>query len=143
MTVTIEPVTETRTLHAGLRLDGRAPTLTYTLNVSSVLLTLFGSTADLDRLGASPLEVGINVAGLKPGDHEVPVVPVIPSGVEVVTIDPETVIVTITEPGASSRPARRATANHPARPPRRPTARPPRHPEPRRGTRRRLPRGAT
>jgi YbbR domain-containing protein len=97
VTVTIEPVTETRTLSAGLRLDGRAPTLDYTLNVGSVLLTLFGSTADLDRLGSNPLEVSINVTGLKPGDHEIPVVPVIPSGVEVVTIAPETVIVTITE----------------------------------------------
>ena len=98
VTVKVDPVTETRTLSAGLRLDGGVSTLTYTLNVSSVLLTLFGSTADLDLLGSNPLEVGITVSGLKPGDHEVPVVPVIPSGVKVVTIAPETVIVTITEP---------------------------------------------
>ena len=99
--VTIEPVTETRTLTAGLRLDGQQPTLVYKLSVNAVLLTLFGSTADLDRLGASSLVVGLNVAGLDPGEHEVAVVPVIPSGVEVVTISPPTVVVTISEPVAS------------------------------------------
>jgi YbbR domain-containing protein len=103
--VTIEPVTATRTLAAGLRLDGQDPALSYALSVESVLLTLFGSTADLDRLGASSLEVGLSVAGLEPGEHEVTVVPVIPSGVEVVTISPQTVIVTITEPAATQETA--------------------------------------
>ena len=100
--VTIEPITQTRTFSAGLRLDGRDATLTYALSTDQVLLTLFGSVADLDQLAAGPLVVGVNVTGLGPGDHEVTVVPVIPSGVEVVTIDPEQVTVTVTAAGASS-----------------------------------------
>jgi YbbR domain-containing protein len=102
VTVTIEAVADTRTLSAGLRLDGREPDLTYTLSVQSVLMTLFGSTADLDKLASGPLEVGVSVAGLGPGDHDVAVVPVIPTGVELVTISPESVTVTITQAPASA-----------------------------------------
>jgi hypothetical protein len=77
-------------------------------STEQVLLTLFGSVADLDQLSAGPLEVGVNVAGLGPGEHEVAVVPVIPSGVEVVTISPERVTVTVSE-GAATAPATPAT----------------------------------
>jgi YbbR domain-containing protein len=104
VTVSIEAVTETRTYSAGLRLDGRDPALDYTLSVDRVLLTLFGSSADLDRLGAASIVVGVNVTGLDPGTHEVTVIPVVDSGVEVVTISPETVTVTITAPSTSPPP---------------------------------------
>ena len=102
--VTIEPITQTRTFSAGLRLDGRNAALTYALSTNQVLLTLFGSVADLDQVAAGPLVVGVNVEGLGPGEHAVTVVPVIASGVEVVTIDPEQVIVTVTAAGASTPP---------------------------------------
>lgn len=101
VTVTIEAVTETRTYTAGLRLDGTNPNLDYTLNVDRVLITLFGSIADLDRLSAGSLVVGLNVADLKPGTHEVSVVPDVGSGVDVVEITPKTVVVTVSEPAAS------------------------------------------
>jgi YbbR domain-containing protein len=114
--VRIEPITQTRTFSAGLRLDGRDATLTYALSTDQVLLTLFGSIADLDQLSAGPLVVGLNVAGLGVGEHAVTVVPVIPSGVEVVRIEPEQVTVTVTAAGASSPPA--------ATPPPSPTASP-------------------
>ena len=115
--VTIEPITQTRTYGAGIRLDGRANGLTYTLSTEQVLLTLFGSVADLDQLSAGPLEVGVNVAGLGPGEHEVAVVPVIPSGVEVVTISPERVTVTVTEGAASpAAPTQTATPGATASP---------------------------
>jgi YbbR domain-containing protein len=119
--VTVDPITQTRTYSAGLRLDGRDDALSYELSADQVLLTLFGSVADLDQLAAGPLVVGLNVGGLGPGEHEVTVVPVIPSGVEVVTIDPERVTVTVTEaaaavpgtatptPGASASPSAAAS----------------------------------
>ena len=103
--VRVEPVTETRTFTAGFRLDGRDPDLRYDLAGKSVLLTLFGSVADLDRLAAAPLVVGVNVAGLDPGIHELPVVPSIPSGVTVAALAPETVTVTITDPAISVSPS--------------------------------------
>ena len=103
--VRVEPVTETRVFTAGYRLDGREPDLRYDLTAKSVLLTLFGSVADLDRLAAAPLVVGVNVAGLDPGVHEVPVVPSISSGVTVAALAPETVTVTVTDPATLVSPS--------------------------------------
>jgi len=98
VTVRIEAVTDTRTFTAGLRLDGGDPTLTYNVSVQSVLLTVFGSSADLDRLGSTPITVGLDVSGMGPGTHQVTVVPSLPSGVTVVTINPAAVTITITAP---------------------------------------------
>ncbi|MEI7743006.1 MAG: CdaR family protein, partial [Chloroflexota bacterium] len=67
VTVTIEPVTETRSFVAGIRLDGMRDGFLYDLSDLHVTLTLFGSTADLDTIGAAPLVVAINVSALDPG----------------------------------------------------------------------------
>lgn len=96
--VRVEAITETRTFSAGFRLDGRETGLGYSISESAVLLTLFGSVADLDRLAATPLVVGINVAGLDPGTHQVSVVPILSSGVAIAAMAPETVTVIITLP---------------------------------------------
>ena len=98
VTVHIEAVTETRTFVAGIRLAGQRAGLDYDVSDSRVLLTLFGSTADLDRLGASPLVIAINVADLGPGTHVVPVVPSVPSAVTVAAVSPESVTVTVGQP---------------------------------------------
>jgi YbbR domain-containing protein len=98
VTVHVTAVTDTRTLTGGLRLDGQDPGFAYSLPVSSVLLTLFGSSADLDRLGAAPVVVALDVAGMGPGAHRVTVVPSLPSGITVVSISPAVVTVTITTP---------------------------------------------
>lgn len=98
VTVHVAAVTGTRTFTAGFRLDGQDPTLTYSLPVDTVLLTLFGSTADLDRLGSAPIAVGLDVASLGPGRQDVTVVPSLPSGITVVAIAPVTVTITITAP---------------------------------------------
>jgi YbbR domain-containing protein len=96
VTVRIVPVTETRTFTAGIRLDGRRPELTYEPSDLRVLLTVYGSTADLDRLAASPIVISLNVAALEPGVHDVAVVPSLPSAVTVAAISPETISVTVT-----------------------------------------------
>jgi YbbR domain-containing protein len=95
--VHIEAVTETRTFPAGIRLDGRKADLQYQASEDNVLLTLFGSTADLDRLGASSIVVSINVATLEPGTNEVAVVPSLPSAITVAAISPESITITVTE----------------------------------------------
>jgi YbbR domain-containing protein len=97
VTVHIEAVTETRTFTAGIRLDGRKAPLQYEASETQVLLTLFGSTADLDRLGATPIVISVNVAALQPGANEVTLVPSLPSAVTVAAISPETITVTVTE----------------------------------------------
>ncbi len=96
VTVTVEPVTETRTYTAGLRLDGREPGYDYQLSDDRILMTLYGSVADLDQLSSVPLVVGVNVAGLGPGSHDLTVVPSLPTGVTVAAQSPETVTVLIT-----------------------------------------------
>ncbi len=114
--VHIVAVTETRTFVAGIRLDGRQPELQYAASDTSVLLTLFGSTADLDLLSASPLVIALNVASLGPGVHAVPVVPSLPSAVTVAAISPDTVTVTVTQRPSPS-PASTVTPVGPATPP--------------------------
>ncbi len=94
--VRIEAVTETRTYLAGIRLDGRSTDLLYEVNASQVLLSVFGSTAILDRLSAIPIVISINVTDLGPGSHDVPVVPTLTSAVTVAAISPETITVTVT-----------------------------------------------
>jgi YbbR domain-containing protein len=102
--VVVEPVTETRTLSAGIRLDGRDPGLEYRLSDTQVLLTVFGSVADLDRLASAPLVVGIDVGGLAPGTHEVAIVPELPAAVTLVEAAPEVVTVTIDVPPTPTPP---------------------------------------
>jgi YbbR domain-containing protein len=97
VTVRIEAVTETRTYLAGIRLDGRAAAFQYEASERQVLLTLFGSTAGLDRLDSSPIVISLNVADLEPGVHEVAVVPSLPSAITVAAISPEAITVTVTE----------------------------------------------
>ena len=109
VTVHIEAVTETRTYVAGIRLDGRDPALQYEASETQVLLTVFGSTADLDRLSATPIVIAINVAGLAPGTHDVTVVPSLPSVVTVAAISPESIKVTVT-PRPTPTPAPTPTA---------------------------------
>jgi YbbR domain-containing protein len=102
VTVQIEAVTETRTFTAGLRIDGANPAFAYALSTQSVLLTAYGSTADVDRLGSAAITVGLDVSGLSPGVHPLSVVPSLPSGVTVVSLDPQTVTVTISYSSGSS-----------------------------------------
>ena len=100
--VHIEPVTETRTYGAGFRLDGTSPGLLYSLSDAAVRLTLFGSVADLDRLSATALVVGLDVSNLAPGIHKLTIVPSLPTGVSVAASSPTVVTVTITVPPSPS-----------------------------------------
>ena len=105
VSIKLRPVTATRTFDAGLRLLGASSALTYALSVDRVLVTIGGSTADLDRLSAATLVVDLDVAGLKPGDHEVPVTANLPAGTTLVAASPPKVTVTIATPAPSSAPS--------------------------------------
>ncbi len=99
MTVTLRPVTSTRTYSAGLRLIGPAPNLTYTPSTDRVLLTIGGSTADLDRLSGATIVADLDVSGLPVGT-EVPVTVALPTGLTLVTSSPPSVTVVVGEPAA-------------------------------------------
>jgi YbbR domain-containing protein len=109
VSIKIRPVTGTRTFSAGLRLVGANSTLTYALSVDRVLVTIGGSTADLDRLSGAGLVMDLDVSGLKAGTHDVPVTANLPVGTTVVAVSPPTVTVTIgttavTAPSGSTSP---------------------------------------
>jgi YbbR domain-containing protein len=96
VSIKIRQVTETRTFSAGLRLVGTRRDLSYDLASDRVLVTIGGSTADLDRLTGSALLVDLDVTGLGPGTTDVPVSIDLPTGPTLVAANPPTVSVTIT-----------------------------------------------
>lgn len=101
VTVTLRPVTATRTFNAGLRLIGVGRGLVYTLDADRILVTVGGSVADLDRLNGTALIVDLDVTGRQPGTASVPVTMDLPAGATLVSASPSTVNVTITAPTPS------------------------------------------
>ncbi len=99
--VTLRPVTSTRTFETGLRLVGAHSDLTYKVPVDRVLITVGGSTADLDRLEGAHLVADLDVTALGPGTTDVPVTIEFPTGLTLVSASPPTVAVTITAPASS------------------------------------------
>lgn len=95
VSVTVRPVTSTRTFEVGLRLVGADAQWTYSLGADRVLLTVGGSVADLDRLDGATLVGQLQVAGLGTGTQVVPVTATLPGGVTMVGADPSVVSVRI------------------------------------------------
>jgi YbbR domain-containing protein len=102
VSIKVRPVTGTRNFSAGLRLVGANNTLSYALSVDRVLVTIGGSTADLDRLSGAALVMDLDVSGLKTGKHEVTPTASLPVGTTLVAVSPPTVVVTIGAAGAAT-----------------------------------------
>jgi YbbR domain-containing protein len=100
-TIQVNPVTATRTYTTGVHLVGARSDLTYAVAVNSVILTIGGSTADLDRLSGASLVADLDVSGKEPGTIEVPVTANLPAGTTLVAASPASIKVTITGPAAS------------------------------------------
>jgi YbbR domain-containing protein len=105
VTVTLRPVTATRTFEAGLLLVGARADRDYTLSTDRVLVTIGGSVADLDRLSGAELAVTLDVSGLDDGTHEVSVGANLITGLTLVGASPDPVTVTITAPATTASPA--------------------------------------
>jgi YbbR domain-containing protein len=107
VSIKVRQVTETRTFSAGLRLIGTRRDQAYDFTTDRVIITVGGSSADLDRLAGSTLVVDLDVTGLGPGTVDVPVTIDLPTGPTLVTANPSIVSVTISGtaiPSASSGP---------------------------------------
>ena len=113
VTITLRPVTETRTYQVGLDLIGARPDRTYTTSTDRVLITLGGSVADLDRVQGSRLLATLDVADLAPGTTSVAVTTDLPPGLALVSASPDQVAVTVTIP-ASPSPAAGGTPASPS-----------------------------
>ncbi len=98
VTITLRPVTATRTFSAGVRLIGAGRGLSYAVDADRILITIGGSVNDLDRLNGTALVVDLDVTGLGPGTQSLPVSLDLPTGTTVVSASPSRVTVTITGP---------------------------------------------
>jgi YbbR domain-containing protein len=102
VSITLRPVTATRTFSAGVRFTGAGRGLSYDVDVDRLVVTIGGSVADLDRLSGIALVADLDVSGLGPGTEPVPVTFQLPTGTTLVSVTPSTVQVTIT--GATPTP---------------------------------------
>lgn len=106
VTVTLRPVTATRTFEAGLLLVGARADREYALSTDRVLVTIGGSVAELDRLSGAALAVTLDVTGLDEGTHEVAVGANLLTGLTLIgaSPDPVMVVITVPPPAASQTP---------------------------------------
>jgi YbbR domain-containing protein len=112
VTITVRPVTATRSFEVGIRLVGDDPDLRYDVSVDRVLITVGGSVADLDRLTGGTLVADLDVTGLGVGTRDVEVTADLPAGVTLVSASPSSVPVTVTAaPTATASPSPTATAS--------------------------------
>lgn len=98
----VRAVTGTRSFEVGVRTIGVRSDLAYKVGIDRVLITVGGSTADLDRLIGATLAVDLDVSTLGPGTSDVTVTAALPAGVTLVAASPPRVQVTVT---ARSTPA--------------------------------------
>jgi YbbR domain-containing protein len=104
VTVTLRPVTASRTFDAGLLLVGALADRQYVLSTDRVLVTIGGSVADLDRLSGSDLVLTLDVTGLEAGSHQVSVSANLQTGLTLIGASPNPIIVTISPPPATPSP---------------------------------------
>jgi YbbR domain-containing protein len=109
VTVSIRPVAGSRSYDAGIITTGGAAGLDYHLSTTHAIALVGGPVADLDRLESAQFFLLAPVGGLGPGQHEVTLTANLPVGLTLVSVDPPTVIVTVTPstspaPGASPAP---------------------------------------
>jgi YbbR domain-containing protein len=102
VSISLRPVTATRSFEVGLTLVGARSDRTYALSTDRVVLTVGGSVADLDRLVGSTLVVTLDVTDLGSGTTTVLVEADLPPGVAFVSASPAKVAVTVTVPAAAS-----------------------------------------
>jgi YbbR domain-containing protein len=109
VTVSIRPVAGSRSYDAGIITTGGSVGLDYHLSTTHAIALVGGPVADLDRLESAQFFLVAPVGGLGPGQHQVTLTANLPVGLTLVSVDPPTVIVTVTAsssqaPGASPAP---------------------------------------
>ena len=105
VTITLRPITGTRTFEAGLSLVGARPDLVYSLSTDRVLVTIGGSLADLDRLSGVTLVLTVDVTGIEVGTSTVAVSANLATGLTLVGASPNPIEVTVTSPEVSPAPS--------------------------------------
>ena len=105
VTISLRPVTGTRTFEAGLVLIGARLDRAYQLSTDRVVVTIGGSVADLDRLSGVDLVLNVDVTGLDVGTHSVPVSANLATGLTLIAASPNPVELIVSIPAASAAPS--------------------------------------
>jgi hypothetical protein len=113
--VAIAPSQASRTLEVGLQLTGPDPLNHYTIGETSVLTTVSGPALTVNALSPDDVGAVLDVTGLAPGSHDVPVTIAPIESVSVEGISPSTVRVDI-EPLPTPTPAPTASPTPPPTP---------------------------
>ena len=114
VTVTLRPVTATRSFEAGLVLVGARADRVYALSTGRVIVTIGGSLADLDRLSGAALVLSLDVTGLDVGTHSVTASANLQTGLTLVGVNPNPIDVTITSPAVTPGPSAEAPSSAPS-----------------------------
>jgi YbbR domain-containing protein len=105
VTVTLRPVTATRTFEAGLVLVGARSDVDYALSTDRVLVTIGGSIAELDRLSGTTLVLTLDVSGLGLGAHSVTATANLTTGLTLISASPNPIEVTVSSPATPPAPS--------------------------------------
>ena len=96
VSISVVPLTGSRTYTIAVVLAGTADGLTYELSTGSTLAVISGQVTALNALDASALQANADVSGLEAGAHTVTLRVQVPSGLTVTSLSPPQVTVTIT-----------------------------------------------
>lgn len=88
----------TRTVTIGIVPDGARPDRIYALSTPSVTVTLGGAAAALNAFDTSSLVGIVSVGSLEPGAHTVQIKITVPSGIKIVSVNPDQITVTVSIP---------------------------------------------
>jgi YbbR domain-containing protein len=102
ITVQIREIIGTRTLLLGLVCSGAPSGSACLPAIAQVAAIVSGTASDLDALDVGDLTAVLAVAGLGPGDHLVQPSIALPEGVNLLTVSPISVTVTIVPPATSA-----------------------------------------
>src|SRR5262249_5962304 len=95
----------TQTYEAGLVLAGTQSDLEYSVSTGIVRVTLGGPVAALNRIDPALFTMTLDVAALQPGVHQLQPIPNLQAGLTVITVDPNTVTVTVSSRGSPTSPS--------------------------------------
>ena len=105
VTIKLRPVTGSRSFEAGLALKGARSDFVYVLSTNSVVVTIGGSIADLEKVSGASLVLGLDVTGLDVGAHAVTPTASLAGGLTLLGVSPSPVTVTITATPATPAPS--------------------------------------
>ena len=102
VTVSIRPEVGTRSFQVGVTLRNADPATRYDLGAGQVVVTLGGPIGSLNALDGTALLASVDVGGLGDGTHLVAPDVAVPPALNVVSLSPPEVSVTVTPPSSPS-----------------------------------------